>query len=456
MKAMLRMANAGSHDSLPPARALLVAYLAQLVAPLVMVVDLASYWRTAPVVGHFEEALFGASVAWIALAVAMLCWARDRSRFLARAARPLLVFYGCCLALALFEIAAALAPAREPTWYPPGHKYVLRSDPKLKPGIAPSATFTVNEVGLRGPAMPAPGTYKIATVGGSTTESADLDDTEEWPHLVMEDLNRAQPATPAWVANAGVNGNNAVHHLALLQGLPILRRMDALVFLVGGNDLDRTLVAEGAPTQAMLEYQAQYLLSFPNRPLFKRLAVVRLLHRAMIEIETRNRSEIEINWFVEKLRVRASAPRVPLPDLSVGLAEYAMRIHSLISACRERQLRCVFLTQPTVWRPDLSPDDDKRLWAGCVGPSGAIHGCVSAGDLARAMDAYNRKLLDVCSEQKVECYDLAAAIPKSWTAFYDDMHFTRAGSKLVAEFVSSKLLAAPPFTHPLAGKDSVP
>ena len=53
--------------------------------------------------------------------------------------------------------------------------------------------FSVNELGLRGPALAQPdGLYKIIAAGGSTTESQFQDDAEEWPHLLMTGLNARQ------------------------------------------------------------------------------------------------------------------------------------------------------------------------------------------------------------------------------------------------------------------------
>ena len=110
-----------------------------------------------------------------------------------------------------------------------------------------------------------------------------------------------------------------------------------------------------------------------------------------------------------------------------------------------RSLRCAFLTQPSIWRADLSQSERDLLWFGKIGWRGHIHGYASAGDLARAMDAYNQTLLSVCGKDHLECYDLAAAIPKDTSAFYDDVHFNIGGARMVAQFLADRLLSAPPF-----------
>ena len=62
------------------------------------------------------------------------------------------------------------------------------------------------------------------------------------------------------------------------------------------------------------------------------------------------------------------------------------------------------------------------------------------------MDGFNQTLLSVCREDHLECYDLASAIPKDSSAFYDDDHLNIGGARMVAQFLAARLLASPPFS----------
>jgi len=64
----------------------------------------------------------------------------------------------------------------------------------------------------------------------------------------------------------------------------------------------------------------------------------------------------------------------------------------------------------------------------------------SAGSLASGMELYNQTLLQVCRDRGVACIDLAAALPKDTTIFYDDAHFNEAGSRRVAEVLAHYLI----------------
>ena len=98
-----------------------------------------------------------------------------------------------------------------------------------------------------------------------------------------------------------------------------------------------------------------------------------------------------------------------------------------------------------MWRAGLSAAEDSLLYGGGVGDHGVVRGYVSAPELGRAMAAYNQVLLAVCREDQLECYDMAAAIPKDTSAFSDESHYNDNGTRLVADYLAERLLASPPF-----------
>jgi hypothetical protein len=65
------------------------------------------------------------------------------------------------------------------------------------------------------------------------------------------------------------------------------------------------------------------------------------------------------------------------------------------------------------------------------------------------MRAFNDVLRDVCRQPRAWCGDLAAAVPARAEYFYDDMHLSEAGARLVAERVTGWILERAP---PLAAR----
>ena len=99
------------------------------------------------------------------------------------------------------------------------------------------------------------------------------------------------------------------------------------------------------------------------------------------------------------------------------------------------------MTQPSLWRADLTPQEERRLWFGGIGDfqqnAGSTYYTVSA--LADAMAQFNRTLLDTCAARGITCLDLAARVPKDTSQFLDDVHFTERGAGTVAAVVAAWL-----------------
>jgi len=363
-----------------------------------------------------------------------------------------------CLALGELTVRVAIGPTPSiPTVWPPGSRWVSEIDPRIYPGVHRVKAFTVNEGGLRGPSLRGmTNAYNIVTIGGSATECLALDDSEEWPHLLMQGINARQKRYRVWVGNAGRGGHNTVHHLVLLRTLPILRQVEMLVFMIGINDLQATLAFEGAPTQTYLEEEAtdfqKYILTGANPqfqyPVYRRLRLFQMSKKVAAVIVQRFRPQ-SWTWWLNEVpafrKQRAQAPIAPLPDLQIGLEEYAHRVLAIAQECRTLGVRCLFLTQPTIWRSDLTLAEQQLLWSGNVGRWEKPKGYASAADLAQAMNGYNRTLLEECRRSGLECYDLASFVPKDTSAFFDHCHLNEAGSQVVADKLTEYLLSRPPF-----------
>lgn len=438
----------------PPSRILLAVYLVHLAVPLVAALD---SFRTIHegMAANPTRVMGFVSAVWIAAALGALLLTRDRHRFLKRMSKPLLIFFGLCISLAVGEVAVRVKMRyfnRAVLRYPPG-KFDFDFTRWHVLGVTPKVTFTVNALGLRGPMPPQVGkVYRIITIGGSTTECIAQDDAQEWPHLLMVELNQRQKGLPVWVGNAGVSGLTTVTHASCLRRLPVLHQADLLIFLIGVNDLAAALLFDGAPTQEVLEDRAELFAEHaPDGVSHVRGLLRRSWLLALVWNSLQHLSQVIFTWRSEQdvpigasLSGRAAGPVLPLPDLRLALAEYAQRVRTLEQQCRQYHRRCVFLTQPTMWRAGLSAAEQSLLYSGGVGYHGIARGYVSAPELERAMAAYNQVLLAVCREDQFECYDMAAAIPKDTSAFSDESHYNDHGTHLVADYLAERLLASPP------------
>jgi len=115
--------------------------------------------------------------------------------------------------------------------------------------------------------------------------------------------------------------------------------------------------------------------------------------------------------------------------LDVAIERYRRDLTDLIAASRERGVKILLMTQPTLYSEGLSPDLDALLWASCD------DGAYTPTVLAQVMERYNQVLREVCHDEEVDLIDLAVLLPHDTTVFYDDCHFNISGCEKVASIV---------------------
>jgi lysophospholipase L1-like esterase len=146
-------------------------------------------------------------------------------------------------------------------------------------------------------------------------------------------------------------------------------------------------------------------------------------------------------------RWRAEAKDVirQAPDLRMALDAYERNLDAIVDLAQQRSVSIVLMTQPAIWRQDLTPEESAMLWFGWVGPRGERpnYTYYDVNVLAAAMAQFNARLLQVCRERQLECIDLDRHVPKTLESFYDDVHFNEAGSRLVAEILAQHLERMP-------------
>jgi lysophospholipase L1-like esterase len=310
----------------------------------------------------------------------------------------------------------------------PGVHRIFRPDPRTFTGIHGPSRYTTNDLGIRGGPLPAAsGVTRLLCIGASTTECTYLDDEETWPHLLMADLERGS-GRRTWVGGLGISGYTTFEHLDFLRHAPRLP-VDGAVFLLGVNDFVRALNGS---------------LELGPRPLWRRSALLSAaleagkratLRHLLYEVEDETGSHVE-----ERRKLRRQAGRAgDLPELRQALRDYGGRVAALAGECRRRGLRCLFLTQPVLWRQDLAGRALDSLWMG-ADDDGRFF---PPGPLRQGMDRYNAVLLAQCSRLGLECVDLAPAMSGREELFFDDCHFTEEGAREVARLAAGYLLSHP-------------
>ncbi|MCD4747212.1 MAG: SGNH/GDSL hydrolase family protein [Bacteroidales bacterium] len=343
----------------------------------------------------------------------------------------------------------------------PDLKKVFKPNHGIMPGVSGESVFIINSQGIRGDELTSSHTYKIIAIGGSTTECLYLDQSETWLYLLQETINKNVCNQNVWVGNAGISGRTTRHHLIALQYLPLKElKIDAIIFLIGINDFTKRLSRN-------MHYETNFLEKpkvrekliaetfiggnqpDPDAPFYKKTAIWHLLRKTKQQIFQGNvqdeTGKIYITW--REHRQNAAKILNELPDLSSALKEYAENITKIIDIAKKKSIRLIFITQPTMWKPDMPDNLKNLLWLGGTGDFqnkiGQPYYSVEA--LAKGINAYNDVLLRICREKNVECFDLASILDKDTSVFYDDVHFNESGATKVAKALSEYMLMRPPF-----------
>lgn len=349
--------------------------------------------------------------------------------------------------------------------WPPNLRKVSKPTPGTMPGVNGVANFNVNSNGIRGNEVSPENQYRILAIGGSTTECLFLDQEKSWPYALQNKLNaHHRSKSKVWVGNAGKSGLSTREHLMHMKYmLPQLPRIDAVIILAGCNDLIRRLIENKNYDPNFLdnyEYWKHRLIRgafsdtpyFPGKYRFRsgyygELATVSLINNAMEIYSRREMIQDEAgNMFVNLRNLRKGASEIveDLPDLASGLEEYKKNLNVIIDMAKHQSVRIIFLTQPSLWKKNMTEQEKALLWYGWI-ESFKSKRYYSEIALMRGMQAYNNALLQVCQARGVECIDLAEMLPKNSAIFYDDVHFTDKGSLITADIIFKYLNKKPPF-----------
>jgi lysophospholipase L1-like esterase len=271
---------------------------------------------------------------------------------------------------------------------------------------------------------------RIVAIGGSTTEDILLDDRSTWTHRLQQLLATDRPGVQ--VINTGVSGLRAANHKATLQATAALQP-DLVLILLGGNDWNKHIKDHFEPGRDGW------------KPLPFRLTALPLVINRLVVMPLRKETGAAPGW-TQRAQVingpedlnggrRFFPQRQPLErfEPAAVAASYQADLQSIAALCRERSLRCVWMSQAHGYGPP-SPSAElaKRFW---MTPPYADYG-LELTSMAHVARLYNHHLAAFAAQAGQPFCDLAAGMRAEPAYFYDDMHYTDEGAKRVAELVA--------------------
>jgi len=371
----------------------------------------------------------------------------SRIRSLVRSvlSKGLLLLFGTVVALLLLEVLLR--------FYNPlqarikGNRIVLSTNKTyhikndIIKGLDPEITVTRNSIGFRGP-NPPPDMNKylsIVTIGGSTTQCFFLSDDQTWTSQLGKDLEGS--FNPVWINNAGLDGHSTHGHLVLLEDFIVPLHPKVAIFLVGANDVARESISDWdaenvksgiqfdsaksfiKSASAYSEVVALFLNGYRSYTAYK----AGLVHQ---QIDLKAQGYLDIPEAEQQQRYAESVN-------TEFLNGYEQRLTMIVNVCRQAGIQPVFVTQPLLAGSgidDVTGVDLARVRAYGPRQTGKMYWDV--------VEAYNDVTRKVGKANNLLTIDLAHEMPKSSRYFYDFIHYTPQGAKVIADILDKALCPA--------------
>ena len=302
--------------------------------------------------------------------------------------------------------------------------------------LDPITRHTKNSLGFRGPEPPRDfrSRLTILTIGGSTTEGLFLSDGKTWTDQLARRI--AAVAPQAWVNNAGLDGQSTYGHLVLLEQVVSALKPRLALFLIGANDVgrgaattfDAALTPEASRLHAIKTIAAEHSVLLSVADNLQRAWRTHRQGFGHSEIDLRTTPQFAIDEDVMDATVREHR--------RLYLAAYRDRLMRIVALCRASQIEPVFITQPALFGETVDPATGVDLALAKV--NGRGNGTLEW----RLLELYNDVTRQVGATEQVTVVDLARALPKDSTYFYDFLHFTNEGSSAVGDIVFDGLCPA--------------
>ncbi len=340
--------------------------------------------------------------------------------------------------------------------WPPGLRFHFYLDREVFPELEPLARIEINADGERAGVVPRGGAslYRVLVAGGSPVECALLDQPTSWPSSVERllkapDCLRTLGASDVHVGNIGLSGVTAQGlNFMFKHVLPRYRRLNAILIMVGGNDVASWL-AKGCPHSITGDpiIASEIFSCHPEGPFHwtpRGLALSRLCQQLYCRWVHPVKVRRGAGKWVGRARVmRAGAKelRSVVPDPTPMLDFFESHLREILGRATRHADRVLIVRQPW-FETDYTAEDLAKIWHGAMGnpQQEEVSVYYSIEVVCELMALLDARAVQVAYELGVETLNLMPRLELSRRTFYDFIHFTPAGAVAVGEAVTAAIL----------------
>ena len=274
--------------------------------------------------------------------------------------------------------------------------------------------------------------FRIFAIGGSTTEEIHIDDRDTWPNLLQQSLDHKKSINVE-VINTGLSGLRANNHVATLrkdrgptsQG----RNLSP-----GINDWNHHITSHFSTPpsypERLLELISRFRDKFKlkNTPLGNAIAWIYGALKATVKGNAGDRGKIIDDFGEYYTNQRGSLDRNTKYSFKPEnvAADYARSLGEISEMCKQNNIKCGFITQPTGYQASASEAYKNGFW---MTPPNKDY-TLDFESMVYLASLYNGYLKQFANEHGHYLRDAADKLTPTYDNFFDDAHFnTAAGAK---------------------------
>lgn len=303
-------------------------------------------------------------------------------------------------------------------------------------GIDETIVHTKNSIGFRGSDLPDDGLenhLSIIVIGGSTTECVFQSDDKVWTALLEKSISG--DFREVWVNNAGLDGHSTFGHTILLEDIILKLHPKILIFLIGANDLARKEVNEQGASQIKGTLRFNSLEGFVKSvSAYSELASLTLNFYRYLRAKSNGlpHSNLDVKAMPQVDPSDLNHPSALEPHINTYVPAYKRRLRYIVRLAKDSQIDLVLVTQPSLFGAGIDPVTGVDLGTLKL-PQG------SSQTYWTTLELYNQATKKIGKQEDILTIDLARALGKSSDFFYDALHFTNQGSRIVSEIIYKHL-----------------
>ena len=258
--------------------------------------------------------------------------------------------------------------------------------------------------------------FRIILIGGSTSLNDHVNDSETWANLLNKKLLKKYKSIE--IINTSVNGLFLKDHVNTMYAMSNYNP-DLFIFKIPFNDITLHI---GNAKKSNSPYS--YYMPFERGIFYLLLKNIRNLVFKKYHAGYQNNNEIKNLTFPKKNKLEKNGQAIN--SVSKNFKFY---LNKIVQYCNKKKINCIFINDPNIYDSNSNKKYLEFFWRNRLEPH----------QMLNALTIYNNYLKKK-EGNNIIYFDLDSKFNKEFKYFYDEIHFTKLGTRKVANEIYNFIL----------------